>query len=292
MMTNDMMNSYLLRLGITNRQPPTLSFLFELQKAHVEFISWQTVDIVAKKPMPITLHSSIQLMASGRSGYCFHLNGAFGELLRWLGYEVSWHRAGVQPLGQEPRINSFHLGLSVRLKNEQQQEERWIVDVGLGDMPYEPLPLLSGAYQQGPFQYQVAPSFIDPLGWRLEHDPLGSSAGVDYGFETIHQLDVFQSNHEFYSSSPESPWIDLFLVRHRHAAGSNELRGCNWSTRDHDGIRKIELQSKSQWLEVLGDVFHEKLVNYDSHQRDELWKRVWQLHEVWKRRKEASDTHL
>lgn len=244
MMTRSEIKAYLKRIGITDIQPPTLSYLTQLHRAHVSTISWKTIDIVAGRPAPIDLHECVRLMLSNRSGYCFHLNGAFSVLLRSLGFRVFWHRAGVQPLGQEPRINSFHLGLTVSLTNEQQQEQRYIVDVGLGDMPYDPIPLQIGTYEQGPLRYQVESSGVVQGGWRLVHDPHASFVGVDFAPDDLEDLKEFQPKHEFYSLSPESPWIQLFLVRHRHATGSNELRGFIWSKRDSDGIEKIELRTE------------------------------------------------
>ncbi|WP_199621879.1 arylamine N-acetyltransferase family protein [Paenibacillus alkalitolerans] len=283
MLTNEEIKAYLHRIGVPDVQPPTKAYLFELHKAHVENVPWETVDIFAGRPASIDIDQSVQLIISGRSGYCFHLNGAFSALLRSLGYNVSWHRAGVQPLGEEPRINSFHLGLTVSLPEEQ--EERWIIDVGLGDMPYEPVPLQSGHYEQGPLNYKVTESGVAKNGWRLVHDPLASFTGVDYAPEAVYELDEFKPKHDHYSLSPESPWINLFLVRHRHASGSNELRGCIWSKRDGSGIEKIEIRTKSQWLEVLGDVFGERLVNYSNQERDDIWKKIVAKHEEWKRLK-------
>ncbi|MFR9710521.1 arylamine N-acetyltransferase family protein [Paenibacillus sp. MB22_1] len=283
MMTPTEIKAYLKRIGIEDIQPPTLEYLTQLHRAHVSTISWQTIDIVAGRPTPIDLRECVRLMLSNRSGYCFHLNGAFSVLLRSLGYRVFWHRAGVQPPGQEPRINSFHLGLTVSLTNEQQQEQRYIIDVGLGDMPYEPIPLQMGTYEQGPLVYQVEKSGVVEGGWRLVHAPNTSFAGVDYAPDELENLEEFKPKHEFYSRSPESPWIQLFLVRHRHATGSNELRGCIWTKRDSKGIEKTELRTKSQWLEMLGDVFQEHLVSYSQLERDELWKQVWKYHEEWKK---------
>jgi N-hydroxyarylamine O-acetyltransferase len=96
-------------------------------------------------------------------------------------------------------------------------------------------------------------------------------------------LDEFLPKHEIYSRSPDSPWIRLLLVRQRHAAGSNELRGCIWRKRDSSGTAFEELATQSQWLEVLGDVFHEQLVDYAKLERDALWKQVRQAHEEWLR---------
>jgi arylamine N-acetyltransferase len=222
-------------------------------------------------------------MLGNRSGYCFHLNSAFSVLLRSLGFRVFWHRAGVQPLRQEPRIDSFHLGLTVSLMDENHQEQRYIVDVGLGNMPYEPIPLQCGVYEQGPMRYRVEKSGVVRDGWRMVHDPPASFVGVDVAPDVLEDLEEFIPKHEFYSRSPDSPWMKLFLVQQRHADGSNELRGCIWSKRGFYGTEKTELRTKSQWLEVLGDVFQEHLVSYSKLERDELWNRVWKYHEEWKK---------
>ncbi|MFC5702596.1 arylamine N-acetyltransferase [Cohnella faecalis] len=283
-MTMEERSAYLKRLGIREIQAPTRTFLFELHKAHVNKLSWQTIDIFAGQPASMDVRESIQLMIGGRSGYCFQLNGAFCALLRSLGYRVSMHRAGVQPLGEAPRVNSFHLGLTVSMAGESNEEdETWIVDAGLGDMPYEPIPLRMGEYEQSPYTYKVVESGVVRDGWRLEHDPFASFAGVDFAPGIVQDISEFNSKHEYYSQSAESPWTQLLLVRHRHEQGSNELRGCIWSKRDRSGIEKTEIRTKSDWFALLGDVFGERLVRYSRQERDELWQKVKRKHEEWKR---------
>jgi len=286
MLTAAVVRAYLQRLGIVDVQPPTRSFLFELHRAHVERLPWETVDIFAGRPAAIELRQSVELMTSGRSGYCFHLNGAFGALLRALGYRVNWHRGGVQPAGEAPRINGFHLGITVELPDEEPGEPTWLVDVGLGDMPYEPLPLRHGVYAQGPLTYGLTASAMVDKGWRLVHDPLGAFAGVDYAPDVVAGPEAFEQQHELYSTSPDSPWINLFLVRQRHAAGSNELRGCMWKSRGRQGAETTELHTMADWLGVLGDVLGEKLIRYSALERQALWNKTLALHEVWKRAKE------
>lgn len=57
-----------------------------------------------------------RLLARHRGGYCYHLNGAFSLLLESLGFDVVWHRAGVQnrsepdPVGPD---SARHLTLTV-----------------------------------------------------------------------------------------------------------------------------------------------------------------------------------
>ncbi|UVI29255.1 arylamine N-acetyltransferase family protein [Paenibacillus spongiae] len=283
MLTAEEIKAYLHRIGICDIESPTRSFLFALHRAHVTNVPWETVDIYAGRSVSIDVNASIAHILRGRSGYCFHLNGAFSILLRALGYQVFLHRAGVQPRGEDPRINSFHVGMTVNLLNEAGEKEIWIADVGLGDMPYEPLPLKAGEYLQGPFLYKVAASSVAPNGWRLEHDPTASFVGVDVAPEVVHDMGTFRTNHEYYSISADSPWMNVFLVRQRNAVGSFELRGCMLSERNSSGIVKSELQFKTQWLDALGDIFGERLVDYDSIERDALWKRVYRSHEEWKK---------
>ncbi|WP_420818534.1 arylamine N-acetyltransferase family protein [Paenibacillus paeoniae] len=287
MLTKSEVKGYLNRLGISEIEKPTLPYLFQLHRAHVERLSWQSLDIFAGRPASIDPQQSLSLILNGRSGYCFHLNGAFSMLLRSLGYRVAWHQAGVQPMGESPRVNGFHLALTVTLFNDQQQEERWIIDAGLGDMPYDPLPLAAGIHQQGPYTYKVMESDVVAGGWRLEHDPKATFLGVDIAPAVIDQISAFVPKHEHYSTSPESPWVNTFLLRQRHAQGSNELRGCIWAQRDDHGIIKTELRTQSQWLDVLGDVFGETMVAYDMTDRDAIWSKVRLQHEEWKHQMNA-----
>ena len=280
-LTSELVLSYLKRLGIRAVQPPTLEFLRELHRAHVSDIPWQTIDVFSGRPRPIDMETSVRMIVENRSGYCFHLNGAFASLLRSLGYTVSLHRAGVQSYGGIPVIDSFHLGLTVQIHNEF-QEEQWIVDVGLGDMPYEPLPLISGYYKQGPFVYTVADSQVNPAGWRVEHDPNGSFVGMDVDPGTVVGMAEFETNHLHLSRSSDSPWVKLLILKNRCAAETHELKGCIFTVRDKHGVHRSEVDDQAAWLEILADVFGERLPDYSLSQRNALWEKVIRSHEEWK----------
>ncbi|MCY9590261.1 arylamine N-acetyltransferase [Paenibacillus chitinolyticus] len=288
-LTRDEVRAYLKRIGISEIGAPTLLYLAELHKAHVKHLSWQTLDIFGGKPAPIGFKESVALILNRRSGYCFHLNGAFGVLLHSLGYRVNLHRAGVQPMGAEPRINSFHLGLTVDFSDEEAGRGTWIAEVGLGDMPFEPLPLRHGTFIQEPYTYKVTESGVAADGWRLEHDHLASFPGVDYAPDVLTDLEEFKPNHEFYIRSEDSPWFNKFLIRQRNETEGNELRGCIWRKRNASGLEKTELHTKSQWFEVLAGVFDEQLVNYSKPEREELWKRVEAAHSDWQKIKERQE---
>jgi N-hydroxyarylamine O-acetyltransferase len=202
-MNDHALRLYLHRLGFSEAEPPSLDFLTRLQQAHVERISWQTIDVFAGRPEPIDAASAVALIVAGRSGYCFHLNTAFADLLRTLGFSVRCHRAGVQARGAVPHVDSFHLGLTVELRGDI-----WLVDAGLGDRPWAPIPVRPGTYQQGPLTYALVDSPAAPGGWRLVHDARAGYEGVDFAPEPVSDLGVFSPQHQHLSTAPDSPWVN------------------------------------------------------------------------------------
>lgn len=127
--------------------------LTRLQRAHLAHVPWDTVDILAARPEPIDELTALRLVSGQRSGYCFPLNAAFAALLTALGFEVHRHRAGVQTRDREPRVDGRHIGLRVVLP-----EGKFLVDAGLGDMPWDPIPLVYGVHRQGAFSHRLGPS--------------------------------------------------------------------------------------------------------------------------------------
>ena len=266
--------AYLRRLGVA-ASPPSRDALFALHRRHVERVSWQSIDVFQGRTEPIGVEASMRLISAGRSGYCFHLNGGFGGLLTALGYDVKWHRAGVQSRGAPPVIDGFHVSLTVTLDGAG-----WVVDVGLGDMPWEPLPLKVGRYPQGGLTYEVAPPSVSPTGWRLCHDPQAAFVGVDVDGAPV-EWSAFLESHRHLSTSPQSPWVNLVVVRNRDETGSNELKGCYFTRRDQGGVETRLVDSRSEWFDILADVFYEPLTDYDGPARELLWKKVAQKHEEW-----------
>lgn len=53
MLTREEIRAYLNRIGIPKIEAPTKPYLFELHKAQVRNLSWQTVDIFGRKPAGI-----------------------------------------------------------------------------------------------------------------------------------------------------------------------------------------------------------------------------------------------
>ena len=75
-------DTYLARLGL-DAEPPSIEALFSIHHAHVERVPWETLWIHLGERWGIDVAESTSRIATQRrGGYCFHLNGALGELLR------------------------------------------------------------------------------------------------------------------------------------------------------------------------------------------------------------------
>ena len=285
-------HGYLERLGIADPGAPSIDGLRALHAAHVERVAYEAIEIQLGRPTSVDPHESAErIVARHRGGYCYHLNGAFSLLLRELGYDVMWHRAGVENHADSDypgaeRAN--HLALTVHgLASQDCPSGSWFVDVGLGDALHVPLPLHEGEYVQGPFRYRLRRSRLEPGGWRLDHDPRGSFAGADVrpGPATVGD---FAERHAFLSSSPESGFVTTCSVQRRDAAGVDKLTGCVLHRVDGHQSKSRIVDDRAEWFAVLDEVFDLPLDDLDAAQRDALWTRVRRTHDAWLARRAGS----
>lgn len=142
-------NAYLRRLTLPDPGPPSAQALRALHAAHVERVAYEALEIQLGRPTTLDPHESAErIVARRRGGYCYHLNGAFSLLLAGLGYDVVWHRAGVQNHADPGPVGAGianHLTLTVHgLPAPDCPSGDWLVDVGLGDALHGPLPLRAG----------------------------------------------------------------------------------------------------------------------------------------------------
>ena len=100
-----------------------------------------------------------RLLSEGRGGYCFELNTVLGWLLQELGFSLTHHQAVVGGVGP-----TNHMVLVVDLGGEP-----WIADAGLGEGFLDPLPLVPGPHDFGPFRWTVE---LEACGtwWVASHD--------------------------------------------------------------------------------------------------------------------------
>lgn len=277
--------AYLNRLRVAHPGPPSAEALRALHEAQVERIPYEALEIQLGRPTTVDPHdSAARILGRHRGGYCFHLNGAFSLLLGALGYDVVWHRAGVQVSTDPGPVGAGianHLALTVHgLPSDENPSGDWLVDAGLGDALHGPLPLVEGVYVQGPFRYTLSRSAVEPGGWRWDHDPRGSFVGMDFRAVRATQ-DDFRARHEYLSTSPQSAFVRTCVVQRRDAGGVDDLTGCVLRrTGDGAGPRQT-LETSAAWYGALRDVFDLPLDDLSAREREVLWARVRAAHDAW-----------
>jgi N-hydroxyarylamine O-acetyltransferase len=278
-------SGYLERLGLAHPGEPSAAGLRALHAAHVERVAYEALEIQLRRPTTVDPYEAAgRIVARHRGGYCYHLNGAFSLLLDALGYDVTWHRAGVENPGDPDypgpdRAN--HLALTVRgLPDESNPSGDWLVDVGLGDALHEPLPLHAGEYVQGPFRYRLRRSRIEPGGWRFEHDRRGTFVGMDFR-PTRATTGDFAQRHQYLSTHPDSSFVRTCCVQRRDSRGVDMLRGCLLHRIDGHASAPRTVETRTEWFEVLDDVFGLPLSDVGAAERAALWTRVRSAHEAW-----------
>lgn len=287
MVNATLVDRYLQHLGLSTPGAPSVAGLRALHRAHVSRVPYENLEIQLGRPTTVDPYESIERILRGRGGYCFHLNGAFATLLDALGYEVTWHVGGVQTNETVPAgASGNHLALTVYCEGGT-----WLVDVGLGECLYEPLPLREGTYRQEPFTFGIEPSVAEPGGWRFVNDPRNGAVGMDFLPKPAAPAD-FAERHHWQSTSPESQFTRFPCVFRRDAAGADSLRGCVLARVDKDGRRTRELTTSSEWFGALAGTFGLTLPEIGRAEREALWRRTHAAHLAHLARQEQEAVQL
>jgi N-hydroxyarylamine O-acetyltransferase len=271
--------AYLARLGV-EAGPPSAAALRVIVQRHAERVPYETFWIPAGERWSIDPVVAAQRIAfDGRGGYCYHLNGALGLLLRSLGYAVHGHVGGVQGGEPSPDAMGNHLVLTVRaLPSDDNPSGVWYVDNGLGDALHEPLPLVAGAYVQEPFELTLERA--DDETWQLIHDPAG-------GFRTMAwttaqaQPGDFAAKHEWLSTSPDSGFVQVPMAERRDATGVDVIRGLVLARVGANAFTAEPITRRSEWFEALADRFDLRFDATPPELRDRLWQALLSAHRAW-----------
>ena len=169
-----------------------------------------------------------RLLHEGRGGYCFELNTVLGWLLQELGFSLTHHQAVVGGVGP-----TNHMVLVVDLDGEP-----WIADAGLGEGFLDPLQLVPGPHDFGPFRWTVE---LEACGtwWVASHDWCSFP-----GFrmeEDASPVSAFEPHHTRLATDPESPFVKTLVLQRPHADRIVTLRARTLSVvgPDHDDKRVV-----------------------------------------------------
>jgi arylamine N-acetyltransferase len=281
-MSAELRAAYLRRLGL-EAEPPSVEALRRIHRRQVERVPYETMWIHAGEAWGIDPAASAGRIAlHGRGGYCYHLNGALGELLNSLGYVVGRHIGGVHgPGGPDETSAGNHLVLTVSgLPTDANPSGVWYVDAGLGDALHEPLPLMAGVYHQVPFLLSLEESEAGCNEWHLTHDPSGGFTGMSWNATEAKQAD-FTAKHQWLSTSPESGFVQVAMAERRDATGIDVIRGLVLTRVGRDANSGEPLIRRDEWFSALAEVFDLRFDHSTPEAVDQLWSRVVAAHQAW-----------
>lgn len=180
---------------------PTSELLRKLQFAHCTTVPYENLDMMRGIPTSLEVDALYEkIVVNRRGGLCFELNGAFGALLRELGYGVT-DLAARYLRGETAIPMRRHRVLKV-----QAIDGLWLCDVGIGEIcPREPVRLLEGVVQEQLGEcYRLEKDTF--LGWVLSDFHKGAWRRF-YSFTEEPQLMVDYIAPNFYCEKhPDSPF--------------------------------------------------------------------------------------
>lgn len=188
---------YLRRIEYDGPREASAATLRNLHRQHLFTVPFENLDIPLGTPISLDLSGLYEKIVSHRrGGFCYELNGLFGDLLKALGFRVQMlsarvrHEAG----GFGPEFD--HMLLKVEL------DDPWLVDVGFGDSFVDPIIFRSGgADQVNGLRYVVSPARDE---WELLREDDTGSVPL-YAFRDVpHQLSEYEPMCAFHQTSPES----------------------------------------------------------------------------------------
>lgn len=278
--------AYLARLGLEAAEP-SVEMLTLIVQRQAERVPYETLWIPAGERWSIDPGQAAWRIAfGGRGGYCYHLNGALGLLLRSLGYAVHGHVGGVHGDGA-PSADAMgnHLVLTVSdLPSDVNPSGHWYVDNGLGDALHEPLPLAPGTYVQEPFRLTLERD--DDSTWRLIHDPSGGFRAMTWTTGQAHPTD-FAAKHEWLSTSPESGFVQVPMAERRDATGVDVIRGLVLGRVGANAFTGEPITRKAEWFEALADVFDLRFDGTPPEYQQRLWDKILDAHHAWEARRRS-----
>jgi N-hydroxyarylamine O-acetyltransferase len=220
-------DAYLARIGYDGPRQPTLEVLRAIERAHVESVPFENLDIHLGRPLRLDGEANLRkLVDRRRGGWCYELNGSFAWLLEQLGYRVTLLGSRVEWEGGASR-ELAHVLMRVEL------DRPYLVDVGFGFGSVGVLPLEHAADGVVPH----------PDGLR-----------VVFSLEPRRLADFAEMN-EYQQTSPDSNFVRTRVCAIALPDGYLRLRELTLSEQRGEGAAERELTGEDEWRAVLRERF-------------------------------------
>jgi N-hydroxyarylamine O-acetyltransferase len=258
---------YLARIGYRGSVEPTFDTLAGLQRAHLRTIPYENLDIHLGRRLPLGAdHAFEKLVIRERGGWCYEMNGLFGWVLETLGFTVRLVSGAVGREQHGDLVQGNHLVALVDLGRLT------LADVGFGDGPLDPLPLVEGVHRSGAFEFRLQQSSDR---WILHNHEHGGAPSFDFTTNPV-PLASFAEKCLELQTSPTSGFVQKTVCQRYDGDVVWTLRGAVLRRVDGTGVTERVISDRADYERVLRDRFGLAIPEVDQ-----LWPVVWRRHLEW-----------
>ena len=245
--------AYLDRIKYFGSTEPNPANLAEIHQAHMYAVPFEDLDIHLSIPLSLDLNDLKQkVIENNRGGFCYELNYLFGNLLRELGFNVTFLSGRVINEAGELGPEYDHMTLMVELN------EKWLVDVGFGGGSFtRPLKLGSQAAQINEAgSYKIL--MIRPGSYQLSWSPEGKVKVYtpQYNF-TLEPKEIqnFRAQCKWKQINSNSHFVKKKICTMAIPHGRKSLLDDLFTIRVNDKKESLKIDSAKMEKEVLYEHF-------------------------------------
>jgi len=247
-------DAYLRRIEYDGPRAVTSETLRGLHRQHLFTVPFENLDIPLGYPIRLDFRQIYEkVVTRRRGGFCYELNGLFGELLTAMGFPVKMLSARVrrEDGGFGPEFD--HMLLKVQL------EEPWLVDVGFGDSFVDPIVFRAGgADQVNGHRYLVLAAGDE---WQLLREDEKGQVPL-YAFRDVARgLNDYREMCRFHQVSPESHFTKSWICSRATPEGRITLANMRLIVSRGGSREEVELSTPGDLRrclrELLGIEFEE-----------------------------------
>jgi N-hydroxyarylamine O-acetyltransferase len=239
------MSATLSRIGFSAKAEPTSAVLFALQRSHLMTVPFENLDIHLGRPIRLDTSALFtKIVSNRRGGYCFELNGLLALLLEMIGFRVKRLSAASANDDGSYKAPFEHLALCCLAADRG--ETAWLVDVGWGDGPVEPLRIEAWSEQErGGRLYRLRP---EDVFFVLEEKTAAGEWIKHYRFGlAAHKLDEFEGMNQYLQTSPVSMFTQKRLCALFRPNGRVTLSDLRLIETRNRGLRGSEEKTEGCW---------------------------------------------
>jgi N-hydroxyarylamine O-acetyltransferase len=261
------LSAYLARIGFVGRPRLDLATLRRLQLGHLEHIAYENFDVQFGQRVTLDPQDAFEkLVRSGRGGWCYEMNGLFRWALESVGFHVVPMTGAVMRKQRGPSAVGNHLVLTVEL------DEPYLVDVGLGDGPREPIPLKEGSYRQQWRALKI--ERLDDGWWRFHNDKNAFATSFDFQPRPA-DWKMLAGTCDWLQTSPDSRFVQNAVCFRHTPDAIVALVGRVLKIFRQDGITEKLIDSADEYVETLAATFGIRLPR-----AADLWPAILRRHRV------------